>query len=138
MQYPKIRYAAIAVAGLVGLGACASVSNDPPTLSSGEEVVETETAAEVDVYLTDHDITLSQSSIDAGGVVFHVWNNGDENHDFEIRDRHGNQVDEELKFTLDPDNDEDVEMRLEPGEYVILCTLQDHEHEGEVARLTVA
>lgn len=130
---------ALFAATLVALGGCASVSNDPPAMSSGEEVVEAEPGdAEVQVSLENHDITLRPNEIEAGSVVFHVWNNGDVNHDFEIRATGTGYLDEEIKFTLDPDNREDLELSLTPGVYEILCTIDSHQDQGELAKLRVS
>lgn len=125
-------------ASLFALGACASVANDPPTLSEEHEVVEADPGdAEVQVSLENADITLRPNEVEAGTVVFHIWNNGDVNHDFEIRDASGKIVDEELKFTLDPDNREDFKIDLRPGSYVVLCTIGAHQDQGERATLRV-
>lgn len=122
-------------ASLLAFGACASVEEDPPAL--GEEAQVEPGDAEVEVSLEDNDITLRPGDVEAGTVVFHVFNNGDVNHDFEIRSADGELVDEELKFTLDPDNREDIEIELGPGVYTVLCTIGDHQDTGERALLRV-
>lgn len=122
-------------ASFLAFGACASVENDPPAL--GDEAQVDPGDAEVVVSLENNDITLEPSQVEPGTVVFHIFNNGDVNHDFEIRSADGELVDDELKFTLDPDNREDFEINLSPGVYTVLCTIGDHQDTGERALLRV-
>ena len=134
----RIATRALLAASLVALGGCASVNNNPPAMSPDEEVVEAAPGeTEVQVSLENHDITLRPATVEPGPVVFHVYNNGDVNHDFEIRAAGGAELDEEIKFTLDPDNQEDLELDLTPGVYTILCTIDGHQDQGELAKLRV-
>lgn len=125
-------------AGVLAFGACASVENEPPELANEEEIPQAqEGEAQVEVSLENGDITLQPEVVEPGTTVFYVWNNGDVNHDFEIREVGGDGLDREIKFTLDPDNREDFEVDLDEGTYTILCTVGDHERQGETATLRV-
>jgi len=125
-------------AGLFAIGACASVENEPPSLENEEEIPQAQQGeAQVEVSLENGDITLEPGVVEPGTVVFYVFNNGDVNHDFEIRALGDAELDREIKFTLDPDNREDFEVDLDAGTYRVLCTVGNHERQGEAATLRV-
>lgn len=125
-------------AGVLAFGACASVENEPPALANEEEIPQAqEGEAQVQVSIENGDVTLRPDVVEPGTTVFYVWNNGDVNHGFEIRGVRGSDLDKEIKFTLDPDNREDFEVKLAEGTYRVLCTIGDHEQRGETALLRV-
>lgn len=129
---------ALLAAGVLAFGACASVENEPPQLENEEEIPQAQQGeAQVEVSIENGDITLEPEVVERGTVVFYVWNNGNVNHDFEIRGVRGAELDREIAFTLDPDNREDFEVELDEGTYRILCTIGNHERQGETAMLRV-
>lgn len=125
-------------------GACASVEEEgPPELRNEEEIPQVQAGEEVvEVSLETNDITLSPETVEPGTIVFRVSNDsGDEygrgvNHDFVLEPARGNW-EKEILFTLDPGNQEDFEVELEPGVYTVFCTVGDHSESGELATLAV-
>jgi uncharacterized cupredoxin-like copper-binding protein len=91
----------------------------------------------LDVVLTDHEIDMP-STADEGIVAFFMVNEGDEDHGIAVARANGD--DEEILGMMEaaPDNEVQLELELEAGEYVIFCPVGDHREEhGMETTLTV-
>jgi hypothetical protein len=102
----------------------------------GLEVVEDT----VDVVLTDYEIDMPET-VTSGIVVFAITNEGDAPHGiaFELAGS-GDESGEGIigAMFVDPGETEQVELELEPGDYVVFCPVGDHREEHDMeTELTV-
>jgi uncharacterized cupredoxin-like copper-binding protein len=92
---------------------------------------------QLDVTLIDHEIEMEQTA-SAGIVAFIISNEGEEEHGISIAPANG--ADEDVLGTMyvEPGGDEQLELELEAGEYVVFCPVDDHREEhGMETTLTV-
>jgi uncharacterized cupredoxin-like copper-binding protein len=110
----------------------------------------------VDVFLEDFKVRRDAGVVPAGSVSFRILNQGPTTHEIIVvrtdrapdklpLQRDGLTVDEEAPGIdlleevegLDIDDRETLELRLEPGHYVLYCNLEGHYLGGMYAALTV-
>lgn len=100
--------------------------------------------SKVDVGLTTYKMTMSTNSAKAGNIVFHVHNDAtDLKHEFVIFktdlpedqlplnsegavDEEGAGVTHVDEVEVEPGNSEDLSVNLEPGNYVMICNINDN------------
>ncbi|MDH5606638.1 MAG: cupredoxin domain-containing protein [Anaerolineae bacterium] len=86
---------------------------------------------QVQVTLTEWGINLDISEVPAGEVIFTVSNQGLLEHNFLIEGT-------EIQLDLIPVNSQAaITVNLEPGRYMILCSLPGHEEAGMRTEFTV-
>jgi iron uptake system component EfeO len=93
-----------------------------------------QSASNVTIVATDYAFEPSDVTVPAGEVTFTVRNDGGEEHEFEIMQ--GDRVVDEVEGLI-PGLERDLSVDLEPGEYQIVCQLNDHLQRGMKATLTV-
>ena len=103
---------------------------------AGDEPEETasQSALNVDIVATEYAFTPENLTVPAGEVTFTVRNDGQEEHEFEIFQ--GDRVIDEIEGLI-PGLERDLTITLDPGEYRIVCLLNDHLARGMEATLTV-
>lgn len=119
---PAIAGAALLVAGCgePGVDTAADGEADGPSPAASE------TARSVDVGLTEYRIDMPRS-VPAGPTVFHVSNDGTEEHNFEVEN---GGMEEALDENLAPGETAMLEVDLEPGTYEVYCPVDDHDERG--------
>lgn len=117
------------------------------------------TAKSTDAIEKDFSITLGTDTLKAGDVTFNISNDGPSTHEFVVfrtdlaedelpltKDENGNEiVDEEGDGVehvdevedIEAGSDQDFEVNLSAGKYVVICNLPDHYKAGMHAALTV-
>jgi hypothetical protein len=93
---------------------------------------------QLDVTLVDHEIEMD-SNADEGIVAFIISNDGDSEHGLAIARSNGDGEEEVLgEIYVDAGEEEQLELELEAGEYVVYCPVGDHREEhGMETSLTV-
>jgi hypothetical protein len=93
----------------------------------------------VEVTLIDHEIELDIDSVGSGIVGFIISNEGDEEHGIAVVAANGNGDEEILgEMYVDPGEEEQLELELDAGEYIVYCPVGDHREEhGMETTLTV-
>lgn len=122
--------------GSPAAGASESSSSSAPSSSAGASPsapAETGTTA-VSVSMVDFDYELAETEMAAGEVEFEVTNDGDGSHDFVV-ERDGEDV--AATEVLSPGGSETLAVTLEPGEYVIYCSVGNHRAMGMEITVTV-
>lgn len=112
------------------------VACEPPP-DAEQEPGSTQQATEVRAVLTEWGVQLDRSDVPAGEVVFHVRNEGEYEHTFEVE-----RGDEEWETGRIPPGSETVlTAELAPGTYEVYCPIEDrhghHQELGMETRLTV-
>jgi uncharacterized cupredoxin-like copper-binding protein len=104
---------------------------EPPASSSAESPTDaqTVTATEGEMY-----IELSQEEFTAGSITFEVTNEGSATHDFVV-ERDGDEV--AATETITPGSSTTLTVDLEPGEYVVYCSVGNHRALGMEVPVTV-
>ena len=104
---------------------------EPPAATStdGPAEAQTVTATEGEMY-----IELSQEEFTAGSTTFEVTNEGAATHDFVV-ERDGEDV--AATDTIAPGGSTTLTVDLEPGEYVIYCSVANHRALGMEVTVTV-
>lgn len=117
------------VALLVGVAGCAAPegSDSPPSSAASAETLAIE--------LSDFMLEPSSLSVAGPAIAVDVTNAGPTPHNLSIRDAHGELVAE--TDDLSSGEAETLTAELEPGEYVIFCSLAGHESLGMTGTLTV-
>jgi uncharacterized cupredoxin-like copper-binding protein len=127
----------VAMLGMVLLGAC----------SSGKS------GTSIDASLTNYKIILSQDSVSAGDITFHIKNEApDMKHEFVILktdqdasqltlDSDGNVAEDNYdspgEAELDPGASTDLTVNLAAGHYAIICNQPGHYKLGQFINFTV-
>lgn len=109
-------------------------ASDEPEDDEDHEVVE-ET---VDVTLVDYEIDMPDT-VESGIVAFALSNDGEAPHGIAIEEV-SNDEDGEIvgAMTTEPGGNEQVELELQPGDYVVFCPIGNHrEDEGMETELAV-
>jgi plastocyanin len=121
----------VLLAAVMLAGCMPNLETDTGTGGGGEGTI-------VNVDLVSYEIQWPDGKPDlsAGTVTFHVKNvtTDGEEHSFEIE---GNGIEEELEHHLQPGEEADLTVTLEPGTYTVYCTVEDHRMEGMEDTLTV-
>jgi hypothetical protein len=92
---------------------------------------------QLDVTLIDYEIDMP-SSADEGMVAFFISNDGDEEHGISIAPANGDEEDVLGTMYVAPGEEEQLEVELDAGEYVVFCPVGDHREEhGMETTLTV-
>ncbi len=142
----RSRAVALLVVAMVGLGVVAvGCGSDPSTASTGP----------VGISLVEHKIEPSNTKARAGKVTFEIRNDGKETHELLVvksdLDPKALPLDEEgavdekgegLEFidereNIKPGGTAQLTAELQPGNYVLLCNLEDHYSMGMAIRFTV-
>jgi uncharacterized cupredoxin-like copper-binding protein len=106
----------------------ATASGSAPT-SADAAASETVTATEGEMF-----IELSEDSFSAGSYTFEVVNEGSATHDFVV-ERDGSEV--AATETIAPGTSTTLTVDLEPGEYVVYCSVGNHRAMGMEVTVTV-
>jgi iron uptake system EfeUOB component EfeO/EfeM len=106
----------------------AACSGDEP------EATASQSASNVEIVATEYAFSPENVTVPAGEVTFTVRNDGQEEHEFEIFQ--GDRVIDEVEGLI-PGLERDLTVTLDPGEYRIVCMLNDHLERGMEATLTV-
>jgi hypothetical protein len=92
---------------------------------------------QLDVTLIDYEIDMP-STADEGMIAFFISNDGEEEHGISIAPVNGNEEDVLGTMYVAPGEEEQLELELEAGEYVVFCPVGDHREEhGMETTLTV-
>jgi hypothetical protein len=92
---------------------------------------------QLEVTLIDHEIDMP-STADEGMVAFIISNEGDEEHGISIAPANGDEEDVLGTMYVAPGAEEQLEIELEAGEYIVFCPVNDHREEhGMETTLTV-
>lgn len=112
-------------------------------------------SSSVDISVSEYTFGLERPVVGAGDVTFRLTNAGNEDHEFAVIRtdlapdslpiRDGEWVDEGAPGLssiggfdhLLPDRTKELSLRLESGNYVLLCNMQGHYQRGMYAALTV-
>lgn len=131
---------AIVLSGLLAVAACTpattnSPTSEPSTTSPAASQPAASAAAGTAIEVRDFELDPGELSVKAGTVTLAVTNSGPTPHNVKIRDGDGNV----LFGTADllEGDSESVAGNLEPGEYVMFCSLPGHESLGIKGTLTV-
>jgi len=102
----------------------------------GDEPGETasQSASSAEIVATEYAFSPENVTVPAGEITFTVRNDGQEEHEFEILQ--GDRVIDEVEGLI-PGLERDLTVTLDPGEYRIVCMLNDHLERGMEATLTV-
>lgn len=147
---PLRLWCALPLAVVLGLTACSgdekaaapATTSAAPTSSAAETTTEqaeptaadaaesrTVTATEGEMF-----IQLSEDSVTAGSVTFDVANEGSATHDFVV-ERDGDDV--AGTESISPGSSTTLTVDLEPGEYVVYCSIGNHRQMGMEMTVTV-
>lgn len=138
-----LRLTGLALLALLPLacGPGAGTSGDPPSPpgAAGADVdradpAEGEPSDTVRVILDEYVIELP-GTLPPGRVVFHVVNEGLEDHNFLV-DRADTRAG--IAGAIPPGDSEHLTLELEEGEYTVLCTWAGHDSRGMIERVEVA
>jgi hypothetical protein len=94
----------------------------------------------IDVTLIDHEIEMEIDSVGSGIVGFIISNEGEEGHGIAVlpADANGNDDDVLGMMLVDPGEEEQLELELDAGEYIVFCPVGDHREEhGMETTITV-
>jgi uncharacterized cupredoxin-like copper-binding protein len=108
-------------------GDTATTEAEAPTTASGGGG---ETVA---ISETEYKLDPADATVNAGSVTFDVSNDGSAPHDLEVE---GNGV-EEVTDTIEPGASDQLTVDLEPGTYVMYCTIDGHQDLGMEGEVTV-
>jgi uncharacterized cupredoxin-like copper-binding protein len=149
LSVPRKLLVALAVIAIpLFLAACgddddttATSAATPATTSADESTqAEADTTASsggggdtVDLSETEYKITPADPSVKAGSVTFDITNDGATVHNIEIE---GNGVEEESD-DLQPGDNGQLTVDLEPGTYEMYCSIDGHEDLGMKGEITV-
>jgi plastocyanin len=139
------------LAGLLALTACGGTDEEGGTTASPSSETSTSSAPSssagaapsapaetgttaATASLVDFDIELSKTELTAGEYEFEVTNDGGASHDFVV-ERDGEDV--AATEVLSPGGSETLAVTLEPGEYVIYCSVGNHRGMGMEIAVTV-
>jgi uncharacterized cupredoxin-like copper-binding protein len=103
------------------------------TTASGSAGPPTDKAATVDVHLSEYAIQMPRT-LPAGPTTFAVHNDGKKIHSFRIE---GPGFSEILEKPVPPQEAENLQVTLQPGEYKVYCPVGSHEVKGMKMTLTV-
>jgi plastocyanin len=112
-----------------GLLALILLSSLTPAVRSAEP----DKAAAVDVHLSEYAIQMPRT-LPAGPTTFAVHNDGRKIHSFRIE---GPGFSEILAKPVNPQQAENLQVTLQPGEYKVYCPVGSHEVKGMKMMLTV-
>lgn len=151
-------FVALLALGLAA-AACGGGGNDEEEPTATEAMAETPTPAaagpaSIDTILTDYKIEPDAESVAAGEVTFNLENIGQEQHNLHIArtdlgadalpyDETEGLVDESqldvvgASDDINPSRDGELTVTLEPGTYVLYCTIAEHYGKGMYLALTV-
>lgn len=108
-------------------------ASDEPEDDADHEVVE----ATIDVTLVDYEIDMPETA-PSGIVAFALDNEGDLPHGIAIEEVSGDNGELLGAMTAEPGDTEQVELELQPGDYVVFCPVGNHrEDHGMETELTV-
>jgi plastocyanin len=102
------------------------------TAASGSAEPPADKAA-VDVHLSEYAIQMPRT-LPAGPTTFAVHNDGKKIHSFRIE---GPGFSEILEKPVQPQQEENLQVTLQPGEYKVYCPVGSHEVKGMKMTLTV-
>ena len=91
--------------------------------------------ARLQVSADEFTFALSRSSIRAGPVIVQLVDFGEDDHDLALRRIGGKRT--YRTGVVRPGNTGELEARLQPGRYVLWCTLADHRSRGMRAAFVV-
>ena len=83
-------------------------------------------ATAYDVVLAEYSVATADS-LTAGNVVFHVTNQGLEDHNLAV---FGNGVHQSFTVNLHPDEERDLRVYLPKGQYELYCPIGHHAEKG--------
>lgn len=104
-----------------------------PTVATAAEEPQKAAAGTVEVKLSEYAIAMPQT-LPAGPTTFVVHNQGKKIHSFKIE---GPGLAELLAKPVPPEEIENLQVTLQPGEYKIYCPIGSHEAKGMTMKLTV-
>ena len=107
---------------LFSLAAVATAADEPP-----------KAAGTVEVRLSEYAIAMPQT-LPAGPTTFVVHNQGKKTHSFRIE---GPGIAELLARPVPPEETEQLQVTLQPGEYKVYCPIGSHEAKGMTMKLVV-
>jgi hypothetical protein len=92
---------------------------------------------QLEVTLTDHEIEMD-STADEGMIAFIISNEGEDQHGISIIPADGEEGDELGSMEVAPGEEQQLELELEAGDYIVYCPIGDHRDEyGMETELTV-
>lgn len=103
--------------------------------STTEAAPESPSSSVLQVTETEYTIQLSQRELAAGTYTFEVSNEGGATHTLVIEDASGTEV--AASEVIPPGGSGTVEVDLQPGEYVVYCSVADHRGRGMELAVTV-
>jgi plastocyanin len=128
-----MRRTPILVAALaLSLAGCGGGSGDSGGLDLGDTDTGTSSGADYEFFASEYSFAPPFQSIDKPGTyTFSVRNDGNEPHNFTIKGVGGTE-------NAAPGETKTVELTVKPGNYEIICTVDNHEQEGMFGTLNVA
>jgi plastocyanin len=119
-----------------------STSTDAPSSSSpsggpstADSSPEAPSSSVLQATETDFAIELSQRELSAGTYTIEVTNEGQATHDLVVEDAGGEDV--AASEVIAPGGSDTVEVDLQPGEYVVYCSIGNHRGMGMEVAVTV-
>jgi hypothetical protein len=91
--------------------------------------------ARVQVVAREFSLTLSRQRLKAGPAIVQLVNFGEDVHDLRLRRVGGTRI--RAIGTVPPGGHAALRARLQPGRYVLWCSIADHRARGMQARLLV-
>jgi plastocyanin len=113
-------------------GGCGGGGGDSGGLNLGDTDTGTSSGADYEFFASEYSFAPPFQSIDKPGTyTFSLRNDGNEQHNFTIKGVGGTQ-------NAAPGETKTVELTLKPGNYEIICTVDNHEQQGMFGTLNVA
>jgi hypothetical protein len=91
--------------------------------------------ARLQVVAREFSFTLSRQKLKAGPAIVELVNFGEDVHDLRLRRVGGTRI--RAIGTVPADGHAALRVRLQPGRYVLWCSIADHRARGMQARLSV-
>ncbi|MBA2700080.1 MAG: cupredoxin domain-containing protein [Chloroflexi bacterium] len=126
--------AAASVVLALAIVGCTGGSPSTTGAASGAGNGSSRPATVIEVKASEYAFNPASISVPAGIVSFHVTNDGQEEHEFEIFQ--ADRVVDEIEGLV-PGLDRTLTVELAAGEYSYKCLLEDHDQRGMTGALTV-
>lgn len=140
----RLRVAVMAAVAALALTACGGTSDEGTSTSPSSEATPSPTptaeprtpvpaAATVEVSAFEYGYTMSSTEIAAGEVTFELRNDGGTSHDLVLEGGPGGST-----AIIGPTETATLTVTLEPGTYVLYCSIGNHRAMGMEIEITVS